>query len=176
MSRDVSIRLSPNLNPSLLNDAFIYIQKQFGYPVESIQRPVHSEPLIHLGTYPDTFPNTIKEYYWINATSTPSNSWSALGCLDSGHYFFYTAYCATTPRMFLDGGNMNLWVSTRFSSILNFVFSQSTYQQYINETVATVATESEDPIDATSQMSHQASAASELSADAVPPAPFEQFL
>ena len=128
--RTVDPRLSINpLNPNELRLPFAYIQKQFGYPVESILKQVHCEPMIRLGIYPDTFPNIIQEYYWI---STGIDSWKALGKMSNGLYFLYIADCNKT---FMDNnGSMYLWVSTRYSSLINFAMNETIYQQYLNET------------------------------------------
>ena len=162
-----------SLNPSELRLPFAYIQKQFGYPIESIIKQIHCEPVVHLGTYPDTFPNTIQEYYWI---STSSGTWYALGKLQNGLYFLYNAHCTNT---FLNGnGLMYLWVSTRYSSLINFAMNETMYQKYIVETSAVLSLliTSINPRDAISQMSHQASDVLEVSVGVLPPVPFAQSL
>ena len=135
VSRSIDIRRSMNINSDILRIPFAYIQEQFGYSVKSIQRQIHSEPVLDLGTFPNTFPQTVSEYYWIHREAD-ANSWTVLGRMNNGLYFFYTAQCKNTPRAFLDrGGSMNLWVSWRYSDLINFVMNQSTYDLYISETV-----------------------------------------
>ena len=134
-SRNTEIRRATNINSDVLRIPYAYIQEQFGYSVKSIQRQIHSEPVLDLGTFPNTFPQTVAEYYWIHAP-TDANSWTVLGRMNNGLYFFYTAQCKNTPRAFLDnGGIMNLWVSWRYSELINFAMNQSTYDLYISETV-----------------------------------------
>jgi len=169
MSRTVEIRKSANLNSDLLRIPFAYIHEQFGYSVDSILRPIHNQPKLHLGTFPDTFPNTIIEYNWIH---TGVGSWMALGLMKDGLYFFYTADCKNTPRSFLDKGHMNLWISFNYGDLINFAMNKNTYDLYLEETPP--ITVLEDQIDATSQTFHQASDASELLEDAAPPAQAEQ--
>ena len=130
IARSVEIRRSIHCNPSLMNVPYSYIQKQFGYPVESILQPLHREPVTHLGLYPDTFPNTITEYYWISVKG--HESWMALGKLNNGLYFFYTAYCKNTFKN--GGGRMYLWVSMRYENLIHYTMNDSIYQEYYNET------------------------------------------
>ena len=127
--RSVEVRQSVTLSISELRLPFSYIQKQFGYPVESIVKRIHCEPVVHLGTYPDTFPNTITGYYW---TSTTDTTWMALGRLKNGLYFFYTAH--TTGTFKNGGGTMVLWLATRYSSLIMYALDQPTYQKYYSET------------------------------------------
>jgi hypothetical protein len=133
-SRIVTIRKSETLDPSVLQDAFLFIQAQFGYSVESILRPVNNRLEVHLGVYPDTFPNTIKEYYWIQGGSPGSSPWVALGRLTNGLYFFYIAQCYKTKKTFLDGGHMNLWVSVQFSDLIHYAMDRVFYEKYIEQT------------------------------------------
>ena len=136
-TRTVEIRRATNLNSDDLKIPYAYIQDQFGYSVASIQRQIHSEPALDLGTFPDTFPHIVLEYYWIHTETGLSNSWMALGKLANGLYFFYTARCGNTPRAFLDkNSSMNLWVSWRYSELIHFAMNQSTYDLYMAETVA----------------------------------------
>ena len=168
-SRIVSIRKSNSLNPSSLSLPFIFIQPQFGYSADSIERTIHMNSKLFLGTYPNTFPLTIKEYFWIQDGEPGVKEWIALGVLKTGEYFLYTAQCNNTPKTFLNGGGtMNLWVSLKFSDLIHYAMDTNTYTTYFAETTVK---ELEDPIDAISQMSHQASDASEESAVAEPPVP-----
>ena len=118
---------------SLLQVPFAYIQKQFGYSVESILRPIHCESKVNLGIYPNTFPNTIKEFYWIYTDTT--STWIALGVLDSGLYFLYTAH---TAAMFQNkNGMMSLWVASKFANLVQFAMSDDVYTRYVAETSGT---------------------------------------
>jgi hypothetical protein len=135
-SRIVTMRKSETLNPTVLRMPFSFIEKQFGYSVDSILRKIHCVSQINLGTYPNTFPTTIQEYYWLQGGVPGSKPWLALGRLTNGYYFFYTAECADTPKRFLDGGgHMNLWVAFRYSDIIQYAMSSYMYQAYIAETI-----------------------------------------
>lgn len=114
---------------------FLYMHPQYGYSVDSIYRKINSQPKLHLGTYPNTFPNTIEEYFWISASS---NLWKALGTVNlngSLVYFFYTA-ALNSEGSFVgkQKGVMNLWLSTRYADIIQFVMDTDTYIKYYVET------------------------------------------
>lgn len=134
--RITQIRKSVTVNPANLRLPFVFIHEQFGYSVNSILRPIGNASSVHLGIYPDTFPNTIQDYYWINTGSPGADLWMALGTLSNGLYFFYTAQCPDTQKTFLDGGYMNLWVSVKFADIINYAMDNLTYKTYIEETQA----------------------------------------
>lgn len=131
--RTLEIRKSNSLvSNSILQAPFAYIQKQFGYPVESILRQIHCESNVSLGTYPNTFPNTCSEFYWISSDS--KTEWIALGVLDSGLYFLYTAYSIGEDSFSKKRGIMNLWVASKYENLIQFGMSDSTYEKYIKET------------------------------------------
>lgn len=132
--RIIQIRKSDTVQPTQLQTPFLFIQKQFGYPVESILRPIHTMSQVHLGLYPDTFPNTIQEFFWTQEGVPGSSMWIALGQLTNGLYFFYTAQCANTKKIFLDGGHMNLWVSVKFSDLIHYAMDSQIYTKYIEST------------------------------------------
>jgi len=119
------------LSPSDMCLPFSFIQKQFGYPVESIVKQIHCEPVVHLGVYPNTFPNTIQEYYWI---STSGSSWMALGRLKNGLYFFYSASTDATGTFKNGGGSMCLWLAVEYSNLIHFAMDQTTYDNYYSQT------------------------------------------
>lgn len=133
-SRIIQIRKSDTANASDLQYPFLFIQKQFGYPVENILRSVQTMSHVHLGDYPDTFPNTIQEFFWTQKGSPGSSMWIALGQLTSGMYFLYTAQTSNTPKTFLDTGHMNLWVSIQFSDLIHYAMDRVIYMKYLEET------------------------------------------
>ena len=135
-SRIVTMRKSETINLMGLRLPLLFIQAQFGYSVDSILRPIHGMPKIHMGTYPDTFPNTITEYYWIQEGAPGLSLWMALGKLSNDLYFFYTAQCSDTQKTFLDNGHMNLWVSTKYGDLIHYAMDKLTYQKYIKDTLA----------------------------------------
>ena len=129
----VEIRKSSILVSSyVLSLPYAYIQKQYGYPVESIIRHIHCEPRIGVGRYPNTFPNTIKEYFWIY--SDLKSTWLALGILQSGFYFLYSAYSTSSNPFEGKKGNMNLWIASRYENIIKFAMSDDVYNRYLEET------------------------------------------
>lgn len=132
--RITTIRKSADLDTGCLKLPFLFIQKQFGYSVESILRPIHGGSLVNLGTYPQTFPNTIGEFHWICSGNPGQAMWAAIGQLTNGLYFFYTATCVNTQKTFLDGGQMNLWVSRSYADIIEYAMDIPTYNKYILET------------------------------------------
>lgn len=136
--RTTTIRKSADLDTISLKLPFIFIQAQFGYSVESILRPIHGSSRINLGTFPETFPNTIEEFYWIHAPNSgdvvSKNLWMALGKLQNDLYFFYMAESVNTQKTFLDWGQMNLWVSHSYADLIQYAMDMPTYNRYMLET------------------------------------------
>ena len=132
-SRIVTIRTSDNINPGVLRTPFVYLHPQYGYPVDSIMRQTPTIPLVNIGTYPNTFPNTVQSYNWIQGGAPGSLPWIAIGQLKNGLYFSYSAYCNTG---FFDksDGHMNLWVSIRYSDLIHHTLDNVTYERYLKET------------------------------------------
>ena len=133
--RTSELRHVKNIDSSPMLTPLVYMHKQFGYSVDSIYRKIESQPTLHLGTYPNTFPNTIQEYFWVY---TNNQVWKALGTFalnGSLVYFFYTASLNSTGT-FIDEqrGVMNLWASTRYSDLINFVMDAETYDRYYSDT------------------------------------------
>jgi hypothetical protein len=118
-----------------LYEPFMFLHEQFGYSVKSIYRQILTESPVDLGVYPDTFPNNIAEYYWIEEGRAAVKSWKAIGLLKSGLYFYYTAYCNGADGNFKNGGHMNLWMVTRYSDIIQYAMDNDTYAVYIRETI-----------------------------------------
>ena len=131
-SRIVTIRKSANINPELLTLPFVFINKQFGYSVDSILRPLHSD--IHIGNPNYTFPNTIQEYFLTVEGVPGKEPWIALGVLTGGIYFLYTAFMTHSLGTFVNNGHMNLWVSTRFSDIVHYAMDKMIYNTYMINT------------------------------------------
>ena len=136
MIRMASIVLNADaLDPRKMDTPFMYIHEQFGYSVESIYRTLLTQPALDLGTFPDTFPNTISEYYWIQEGTPNLKPWIALGKLNSGTYFYYIASCTDEDGVFFKNkktsGIMHLWLSNSYSDIINWVMSGPDYEAYI---------------------------------------------
>ncbi len=149
----MELRKNESIDSSCLLIPFCFIHEQFGYSVESIYRKLHSQSFMHLGTYPQTFPNTITEYFWIQEGSLESTKpWKAFGKMDvhgqSVFFFFTAALKKITADHFLDGkGHMNLWVSVRHEDILEFVMDKETYSTYVSETKS-ILNQSPSPLEA----------------------------
>jgi hypothetical protein len=134
-SPDTKIRKAAVIDSSSLAIPFSYIQDQFGYSVKSILKQIHNQPILDMGTYPNTFPYTISEYYWIYNKSSYINTWIVTGRLTSGHYFLYSAESNINPKAFLMGdADMDLWVSYQYSDLIHFAMNKSTYELYMSET------------------------------------------
>ena len=140
-TRQTMIRMAPSIDTSCLNVPFMYLHSQFGYSVESIFRQLHNQSYLDLGTFPDTFPNTISEFYWIRYSE---NHWFALGKLTTDMYFYFTATTASSnvEELFFDTktkkktGTMHLWISHNYSDLINWSMDSDSYSAYVAETVA----------------------------------------
>lgn len=130
-SRIVTIRKSANLDSSQISLPFSFINPAFGYSVETILRDIYLSPDCVLKQY--AFPYDIQEYYWIQNGEPGKKEWYALGSLKSdGFYFFYRAY---TYNTFDKSGHMDLWVSQRFSDLIQYAMDRLTYNIYITDTI-----------------------------------------
>jgi hypothetical protein len=128
-SRILIIRKSANIDPNHLSLPFMYINPSFGYSVDTIVRYVDESPDVDMK--PDTFPYDIKEYYWIQEGEAGKKEWSTIGLLEDGLYFFYKAY---THNSFDKSGHMELWVSHKFSDIIQYAIDRLTYNKYVADT------------------------------------------
>ena len=131
-SRIATIRKSANINQELVSFPLVFIGTQFGYPIDSILRPLHSD--IHIGPPDYTFPNTIQEYFLTVEGVPGKEPWIAVGVLTGGIYFLYTAYMTHSLGTFVNNGHMNLWVSTKFSDIVHYAMDKSIYDTYMINT------------------------------------------
>jgi hypothetical protein len=133
-SRILSIRKSDSVDDADIMFPLVFFGEKHGYSLQDIFRPIHSAPEVHLGTYPDTFPYTIQEYYWIKPGVPGVSPWIALGTLQGELYFLYTAFMRTTSNTFINNGHMDLWVSSRYSDIIQFAMDPALYTDYISNT------------------------------------------
>ena len=135
--RNILIRYSQNIEieKEVLATPFMYIHGQFGYDVKSIYRRLLSQSQHDLGVFPNTFPNTIYEYYWVQEGKPALEPWIAIGKLENGLYFYYRAFTNEPDAMFSKSGHMDLWVSVRYSDLIEFAMDSDTYVKYIDETV-----------------------------------------
>lgn len=128
MSRDYAIyKLDQDI--SMISLPLLYVNPQFGFSVNNILRRIHGSSDVSLK--PNLFPHEIKEYYWIQEGEIGSKPWFALGLLEEGLYFLYKAYTYTS---FDKDGNMDLWVSHRFSDLIQYAMDTLTYNTYIKDT------------------------------------------
>ncbi len=82
------------------------------YVVDDILRPI---PVETVQASPGTFPFNIVQHMWIQEGDNDGDEWKALGLLDNGNYFFYTAACDYTG--FDCQGWMRLWVSSSLETL-----------------------------------------------------------
>jgi len=101
-TRDTRMRKmsSNSIDTNAMQKPYMYIQEQFDYSVESIYRRFITQSDADLGSYPDTFPNNIKEYFWIQVGEARLKSWISLGQLTNGLYFYYTAFSTNQDGKF----------------------------------------------------------------------------
>jgi hypothetical protein len=78
----------------------MYIHEQFGFSVQSIYRRFMTQSDADLGTYPDSFPNNIKEYFWVQSGQPTVKPWIALGEITNGLYFYYSAFSTREDSRF----------------------------------------------------------------------------
>ena len=138
--RQAMIRMaSIALDTRKMDMPFMFIHEQFGYSVESIYRTLLTQSPVDLGTFPDCFPNTISEYYWIQEGKACVKPWIALGKLTTGIYFYYIASSADEDGYFFKNkkkcGMMHLWLSQNYSDLINWSMSATDYASYIQETL-----------------------------------------
>lgn len=129
MSRDIEIRKSSSIDSDCISLPYVYINSQLGYSTDKILRRIYESPDVFLK--PSAFPNDIKEYYWIQAGEAGVNEWYALGVLSEDIYFFYKAY---TNNTFSKDGHMDLWISYRFSDLIQYAMDTTVYNKYIRDT------------------------------------------
>ena len=133
-SRDVQIRKSAYIVRSWIELPLSFLHPQFGYSLQKISKTVPGQGFIDIGEYPSGFPYTIQEYYWIFQGNPGTDAWHAIGRLNFGAYFYYTAYCYDTENLFGNRGEMSISVSYDYSKLIEFALSFDTYSQYISET------------------------------------------
>lgn len=127
-SRIATIRKSAIVDPNTIAFPLLFVGQQFGYSVDSILRHIYHSPDFHL--QPLAFPHNIKEYYWIQEGIPASKSWYAVGYLSEGLYFLYKAHMILPKNTFVNNGHMDLWVSPRFSDIIQFAMDSYVYSEY----------------------------------------------
>jgi hypothetical protein len=134
-SRIVTIRKSDKVDPSMIAIPLLFVKGYFGYSVQSILRDIYAAPDVNLGYEPDTFPNTIKEYFWIQEGVPSTTPWIALGQLNDGAYFLYKAFMIKPTNTFVNNGHMDLWVSARYSDLITYAMDTLLYSTYISNTL-----------------------------------------
>lgn len=147
--RQTILRVAPidTLNPRKLDAAFMFVHSQFDYSLKSIYRPLVSQGLFDLGEFPNTFPHTISEYYWIQEGEATIRPWIALGKLESGLYFYYVGYCNDKSGLFYLNkkkmGIMHLWVSINVGDLINWAMDADSYKKYTSETSSEATSEAQ---------------------------------
>jgi hypothetical protein len=133
-SRILTIRKSDSIDDADIMFPLVFFGDAYGYPLEGILRKIYSAPELHLGTYPDTFPHTIQEYYWIRAGEPGKTPWIAMGKLQGDIYFLYSAFMDNPSNTFVNNGHMDLWVSMRYSDLIQYAMDVAFYNEYISNT------------------------------------------
>jgi hypothetical protein len=134
-TRQTMIRVAHSIDTNSLNLPFMYLHSQFGYSVESIFRQLHNQSYLDLGIFPETFPNTITEFYWIRNSE---NCWFALGKLSTDIYFYFTANAEEeffNSKTKQKTGAMHLWLSHNYADLINWSMDSENYNIYITETL-----------------------------------------
>lgn len=134
-SRITTVRKSDTINKSDIMFPIMFLGDRHGYPLESILRKIPSSPDIHIGVYPNIFPYTILEYLWIRPGIPGSKPWVAIGKLADNVYFLFTAFMTKQSDTFVNNGHMDLWISTRYSDLIQFGMDSTLYGEYISDTV-----------------------------------------
>jgi len=98
------------------------------YEVSEILRPI---PVDIEQADAGTFPSNIREHLWIEEGENDGRPWKALGRLENGNYFFYTASCDYTG--FDCQGMMRLWVSHTFDNILFHAMTEEERSAYLRK-------------------------------------------
>ena len=159
-TRDVSFKKSADANLTDLYLPFVFCHEQFGFSLKNINIRVRSEPQIDIGD----FPNNIIDLYWTHKGSPGGSHWYAFGRLNFGAHFFFHASCDISARPFLDGLRaIYIYPAFNYENIIQYAMDGAGYEMFIKE--------SSGQTDATSQMSHPASDASQQSEDDVLQAP-----
>lgn len=133
-SRILTIRKSDTIDDADIMFPLVFFGESNGYPLSRILREIRTAPQVYLGTYPDTFPHTIQEYYWIRAGEPGKTPWLALGILQGDIYFLYSAFMNMPSNTFVNNGHMDLWVSPRYSDIIQYAMDAAFYNDYISNT------------------------------------------
>jgi hypothetical protein len=100
----------------------------YGYSYESIHRPIVVETPEEQADG-SGFPHNIKEYYWVQEGENDGDEWIALGKLENGAFFYFTASCDYTG--FDCQGGMNLWVSNSFKNILDHAMAPRDREKFL---------------------------------------------
>lgn len=133
-SRILTIRKSDSIDDADIMFPLVFLGDVHGYPLDRILRKIHTAPEVHLGTYPDIFPHTIQEYFWIRAGEAGKSPWIAMGILQGDIYFLYSAFMNIPSNTFVNNGHMDLWVSTRYSDLIQYAMDSAFYTDYISNT------------------------------------------
>jgi hypothetical protein len=102
-----------------------------GYSVDTILQPIIVEEEKDRITA-DTFPHTIREHIWVREGEPDGEDWISCGVLASGVYFLYQASCDFTG--FDCRGDMRLWLSRSWETIVNHAMDEKVYTLYIKGT------------------------------------------
>jgi hypothetical protein len=120
-----------DINESALEYPLYYVQHSLKFCPNMIRKIILIESVYQRARH-NNFPDNVREYFWINNGQNDGISWLCIGQLNTGAYFFYSAYCNTDG--FDGNGDMSLYVSTSFKNIIEYGMDDDEYQLYISDT------------------------------------------
>jgi len=133
-SRIITLRKSDTIDASDIMFPIMFLGDRYGYSLKSILRKMPSSPEINLGIYPDIFPYTILEYLWVRPGIPGTRPWATIGKLPGNVYFLFTAFMSKQSETFVNNGHMDLWVSPRYSDLIQYAMDAGFYKDYISNT------------------------------------------
>lgn len=135
MSRIVTPRRAKEVDPAKIQLPFVYLMPSLGYDVSKFTYRVQNDAIIDLGQFPSGFPSNVKEYYWIEEGIPGEKPWRALGKLNFGAFFFFTASCNKNSRPFSDGsGQFSIFPAYQYDNLIHYGLDYESYTKYIAAT------------------------------------------
>jgi hypothetical protein len=102
-----------------------------GFPQEKVNIQVENESKYDMGN----FPHNLKELFWTKKGEAGGEPWYAIGQLNTGLYFFFTASTPSKEKLFQDGtGYIQIYIAMNFDNLIQFVLSEPVYKLYVSET------------------------------------------
>lgn len=109
----------------------LYMRDFNGFPQEKTNIQVENESKYDIGL----FPQNIKELFWTKKGEAGGEPWYAIGQLDTGLYFFFTASTPSKEKLFKNGtGYIQIYLAMNFDNLIHFVLTEPVYKLYVSET------------------------------------------